>query len=318
MRFLERLRQVAQNRQRFENAPDTHAGEDAELQLLQSIEGCIEAVGGEGYWRVWRGVRVPAKKGRQTEIDFVVSTHAQVFLIELKNWSGQLELDGDTLVQIRRYEGGIVRHGDLMRKMDQREVALRAWVEQTMRTAPPIERRILFYNPRLQMSGDVRSYFGGAVASASEWLQELSELRRSSTPVSDEMARFHKAMDQLGSWDRLELHGGKQLVGDILDEGKAIEFSTGLRTRLSDRKRFFGLDFEAPRSYFMAVLGLSRPYRVRAQLRGGGTLVETLPADAAIKFHPAGQPSPEWVPVRHIRHLRFGYSVRRRGPRQRF
>lgn len=333
MGIFERFRQVTENRRRFDPDASMHAGEAAELQLLQELEARIKAAGKYDSWRVWRGVRVPHQK-RHTEIDFILATDTRVYLLEMKNWSGQLEIDGDDLLQIRRYDGGIVRHGDLMRLMRRREEALRTWAEQTMRKAPPIERRILFHNPRLTMSTRVRAYFGSSIASTSEWLAELAQteglhaasatssfwsrlwrkpMARAVLSASPEMQRFHRSLDELGSWDRLDFEGGRVRMGDILPHGDLIDFGEGIRAQLSERRRCLGLDIEAPQSYLRALWQSDQRAHVTLLLRDGSASTQRVPLDAMIKFHAAGQASPELIPVRHLRHVRFGYHVRRGG-----
>jgi hypothetical protein len=90
---------------------DVSGGRDAEILLKQWIGSSRAFKGGQ----VLAGRRIPSKRqGRRREIDLIVCTPQMIHLIEVKNWSGRLEIRQGRWRQNRR-SGDVVDHGDLIK-----------------------------------------------------------------------------------------------------------------------------------------------------------------------------------------------------------
>jgi len=309
MRWLKRLGAVRTNRIRFEASGAETAGEHAEDQMLERVQQIIEAAPNAKRWRAWSEVRVKDGNWR-TEIDLVVATDDTLFLLELKNWSGRLDVHNEILVQHRRHEGGMIEHGNLMKTMQKREAGMRAWLTKQGCDPPRIERKILFYNPRLEFSDAVFEYFGNEVASASEWLSDFSRLAQNASPPPSKAGAkeraLHAAIDNLYTWDWVEMYGGRTVRGDIRSSAVKIRLTSGKEVPLHDRKVFTHIEVEAPRGYVRALFTPSMMLTVRAVRRNGEEIETKLPIDTTVRVHAAGQKETELVALRHVRRLRFG------------
>lgn len=324
MGLVHRWKTLLANRVSASNSASQRAGAHAEFELLAEVARRIEGSG----WRVWHGVRVPFQ-GRRREIDLVICSLERVYVIELKNWSGTLELHGDDVVQVRRHHAGIIHHGHLFDTMEERVEALATWHGQRGDEVPPLESLLVLYNPRLIVSPVARARYGHlmlsadtllgmlpaptAIARRSTWWERLfgpreAPVRAASLPkISRTMRAFHSTMDALGSWDQLEYHGGKMVVGDVLRVGPRVEALDGSHPHIGDRAKWSEVLIDAPRSWLSL---FRRDLRPRVRLIGReGELVEAVAQDdATLWFHAAGQPKPEEVRIAHLRALRFGYT----------
>lgn len=324
MGFFQRWTTLVSNRTALSNDASQLAGSQAELHLLADISRRLEGTG----WRVWHGVRVPFQ-GRRREIDLVITSLERVFVIELKNWSGTLELHGDEVVQMRRHNAGMIHHGRLFDTMDERVDALGSWHGQRGAEVPPLTSLLVFYNPRLIVSAEARARYGhlmlsanalmamlpkpsAAAPQASWWQRVLGAARRRASskrlpPVSPKIAAFQSTMDALGSWDQLEYFGGKMAVGDILRVGPRVEAEGGAKPHIADRAKLQEVLVEAPRSWFALFREDMRP-RLQLIARDGAVVDAIAGEDDTLWFHAAGQPKPQEVRVAQLTAIRFGYS----------
>lgn len=307
MRWLKRLSAVRVNRQKFYASGAESAGDAAEEAVYDAVVKVLEGRKNTKHWRVWEAVRVRHGTWR-SEIDLLVWTDDRLYLIELKNWSGRLDVQNNELVQFRRHQGGMVAHGNLMKKMRRREEAVRAWLKQHQAEIPRIERKILFYNPRLEFTDAVFDYLKGEVMSASMWHAELRERARQAKgeKISAKRRAGFDAISSLSTWDTVEMHGGRIVRGDIRSSTETLPMEKGAPLRLHDRKRIERLDIQAPRSYLRAAFVDEMDLQLTVHLRTGEQLIAHVPIETTMRVHAAGQRKTELVALRHVRTLRFG------------
>lgn len=307
--WLDKARTVRANRKKFLPHGAETAGEAAEDAVFERLEKIVKKSGHKNTWRVWSGVRI-RDKGWRSEIDLLIATEDRLYLLELKNWSGELDMNGNTLVQIRRHQGGIVEHGDLMKTMRKREAAVRAWLTKHRSEVPPIERCVLFYNPRLHMTPAVFDYFGDEVASASEWTSHFARnakhAQNTSPMTAEERRKLHDTIEMLSTWDTVTMHGGRRIHGDIRSSETIVTLENGAELRLHNRRRIASIDVQVPRSYLNAIFGDPNTLRVVLNMRDGTTVSADAPIDAQMRVHAAGQRKTELVPLRHFTHMSFG------------
>lgn len=324
MNLWERIQRLRQSRQIFEGHAADRAGRAAENLFFAQVS---ERLRGSGY-RVWHGVRVPAQ-GRRREIDIVITSLEEVFLIELKNWSGQLVLNGEEVVQIRTNQQQPVNHGRLFHDVAVREQALQTWHWERTRTKLPMTSLVVFCNPRLRIEDQVLKKFGKVMCSASEFVAALPEPVPVVAPTSfidrilgkpaqrtaiaepkasADIVRFHETMEGLGSWDSVRLHGGALLNGDSKDRGEwiSIDGANGDKLRTYDRQRIRAIDVYVNRAWWHVFQPVDT-LELTLFLRDGSIGTAKVPYATTLKFQPAGSPEPEEIPLVHIERLDFGY-----------
>lgn len=306
MGIWEHLRRYREARARFEGDAAVAAGMGAEDRLHAQLTERTRSTA----WRVWHGVRVPAQ-GRRRELDFVVTSSDRVFVVELKNWSGVLALDGNRVVQIRTNQQGILDHGRLFDDMDARVSALSQWHRQRSRLVPPIEARVVFANPRLQIEPEVVKRYGHLLMSASEFVAAVGE--GASKPLSAEIEAIHETLDALGSWDLVYFHGSQIASGDLRDRGPEVEFQradgSSLRMRLFDRTRIVRLRVQVRRG-ILGIFSRNEAFSVVAELRDGERVSAQIAADTVMGFQAAGEREKREIRLVHVEVVEFGYIHR--------
>lgn len=336
MGWLSRFQQIRKNRQRFEADAAQHAGSEAERVLGQKMLSIIDGTS----CRLWMNRRIPVGT-RRSEIDAILSLGDRLWLVELKNWSGALFVHDGRLIQRRRYDGGEIDHGPLVVLMAERQEALARWCVQQGGRDFVVEPFVVFANPRLEIHPSAQEALGSLLVSEAVFLQHLQSVVNSyrdvpalssvtargwprlfslfrGTKTADsrgvsELSSVERAVDVLSTWDTLELHGGREVSGDIL-RGTPLEDGQR-RVSLADRRRLWGYEVEVPRSYWQ-VFRSSAEAKVRLHGRSQDYGWFPLPEDASIRFQAAGAAEPEDVPLRHVVRVRFG-SKNERNPRKR-
>lgn len=289
------------------------AGRDAEMALRSMVSNHLS-------WKtasIYHSKRVPTdsrspKRGRY-EIDLIVLTQKQISAIEIKNWSGSVQISGSSWIQERR-SGEKVIHEDPLHKNQKKLESLCTFLEtQNIRVPKAQISRVILWNRNVSVPSTVArrneivmhhelekflshqkaSGFGERFLMSVLELcleQETSQIAAdgffSAIPARDYEAAA-RAISQLETFDKIELYGGKVLSGDLLE----------LRTndgsfRLKDLSSGRIVRVECVRSklisFFAAVFGsgpmisLSEPY----------SPVSVSPRDR-ILFHSAGQEKPE-------------------------
>ncbi len=244
--ILERLKDWAeiQKIRPTEESPDVSGGRDAEL-MLKNLIGASTAF---KHSHIFAGRRIPSRRqGRRREIDLIVCTPRMIHLIEVKNWSGRLELDRGRWRQHRR-SGDVVDHGDLIKSNLFKQDAV---VEYLQDRGVAIDERlirehivteIIFMNRRLELDPAIEErpeiitrreldkYLGQQprVAFADQMFSTLIELclsaeskraLKSHGPDAIPAAKFDQIVTYLAetmTWDQVWLHGSKAISGDLL------------------------------------------------------------------------------------------------------
>ena len=89
--------------------------------VKEAVRKRLEALGGE----VSSGVRISTGSGRR-EIDLVMRTKSHVFLFEIKNWSGQVELTPEgKWKQLRNHHPKEIIHENALDILNDKEALFR-------------------------------------------------------------------------------------------------------------------------------------------------------------------------------------------------
>lgn len=280
---------------------------------------------------IYGGKRVPRdalnRRAGRYEIDLILITPKCVRAIEVKNWSGRLSVHGDQWVHERR-GGEVVVHPNLLDHQQAKLHALRSYLESRHVFVPPerYEFDLVFDNPSLKLEGSIAasprvmstgawlrgqalpgpaSPTGYALAGVIEYFARADDARK----LADGMFNIlppglvreaRAAVSDLRTWDRITLHGGRCLIGDLLwiqlgDERVAAErWASGLTIKTCWRRNLlpslFPLMGYGPFGSLKSQAFTSRPIGVYD----------------CLYFHEAGQQRPSIIALRDIDLIQVG------------
>ncbi len=298
---------------------DVSGGRDAEL-LLKQLIGTSQAFR-DG--QVFAGRRIPSKRqGRRREIDLIVCTPKVIHLIEVKNWSGRLDVEQGHWRQYRR-SGDVVDHGDLLRSNLQKQEAVVEYLrDRGIAIDNAIVRdhfvtEIIFMNRRLELEPSIEAL--PEIITRRELDRHLGQQPRSSfteqmfatlielclsaeakrkvegkaapdAPIPP--AKFQQITTCLGetpTWDRLHFHGEKVVTGDI------VRLQLGLKTfRKRDLSELLGrepLRIYWSRNWLWGLIKALTGFGPLGWVYLGKERIEITPADS-VTFHAVGEEEP--------------------------
>ncbi|MEW6737315.1 MAG: nuclease-related domain-containing protein, partial [Acidobacteriota bacterium] len=133
----------------FYEEPTVSAGRQAEAWLQSLIEKHINYKGAQ----LFAGKRVSSSKRRgKREIDLIIVTPTKLYIIEVKNWSGQLFVHGGDWVHIKRDGRQKPYHNLVEYNNEKRTILLEYLSEQGIKLASEqISQKVIFPNRKLQV-----------------------------------------------------------------------------------------------------------------------------------------------------------------------
>lgn len=175
-------------------------------------------------------------------------------VFEVKHWSGRLRLVGRDWVYERR-SGETLRHSDLADYNAEKLTALRRYLDSQGLVLPAnrFEQRVVFTHPHIELDAALAKDHriicitelakalprAMTVTSATSYLLaaliERCASGEAATKLADGLfdllppkvtAAAERSISQLRGWDVLRLHGGRELIGDMLwlqFDGERIE-----------------------------------------------------------------------------------------------
>ena len=240
-----RLKEGWLRRRKEPVAGHERAGFLAEAQIGQLIEAGIAGTS----WRVFHGPRIPApKEGRCREVDFVVVGHDQVWMVECKHWSGEMEIvDGD-VIQHRRNNNGFLNHGDTFGTIAHKGTVLSEYHGAEM---PEIVSFVVFSNQNLEIPDDIMAR--DDCMRPSDLLSILPSERNLDVPIQlpDATSRLVETLEGVGSWDLVHLHGGREYNGDLLS---ISDDSGSILALFNDRTDYDCIIMETERKFLRVLL----------------------------------------------------------------
>ena len=300
--------------------------EDGAVAAGRAGEDAIDRVLGGGRrgrrQGLWSGRRVPRLEGRgRVEIDQILLTPRALYVVETKAWSGALDVTGGSLtgrwLQTRRRGGGQVDHGEVWQKLQAKCHVLAAYLDAL---GARLDRRairpvLILWNPELTVPDWLearpevvtRAELEAAMTRTrgADGLLALLLRREGETGTErppklarQSLRRVRRSLDRLGGYDRVVLHGGRTLTGDLLRvrrSGGPVLWAAGRDPDTLSLRVYPG------------ALGL-----LRACLGGAPILLQTgrtargLGPEDEVHFHPAGQPQPIVLPAWHVTGLERG------------
>ncbi len=304
-----RLQTILRNRKRHHPVPEVSVGRRAELHVEAMLAERLEGTA----WDYSAGLRVP-HGGRRREIDFVISTPDELWVVELKNWSGFVGVDdGGNVVQHRSAGRGVVDHGRLIDDMDARRRALRNYLRRSLDEVPTIRTLLVFYDSGVGLDDSLTSAGDLQVMRRPEFLSLLPDpsgpgfvgrlVHRifgngdepSALPaVSEPIRQAREHYSKLGTWDLLALYGGQLISGDLV--GASMQ-------QCSDRERFRRFRLDVPRGVMDLLFRSPLEIEITAVERSGETIQLCCGFDETIRFHCAGDPKPKRFELRDVEAL---------------
>lgn len=306
--------------------PEVLAGARGELSLRR-VMGRHQS---SRFGHIFGGKRVPRDPANPAagryEIDLVVVTPRRIAIIEVKHWSGTLRLDGEHWVYQRR-SGEVQAYESLVAHNDSKVRALRQHLQAAGLEVPRerFSQLVVFTHPRLDLDERLAAHpnvvtlydlqvsgsrLGRGVTGSELLLARLIErcakpatagkltdgLLEMMTPTTT--AKIAEVVGRLRTWDVVRVHGGRELIGDLLwvrAGGRRTDALAAGRTASLRwwRGKLWGL---------VPLVGLA-PFG-----RLGGNLLPTTAVgmDDCVYFHEAGRPRPSVIALPHVDELRTG------------
>ena len=332
-RLHSRIHEANQNSESFITDAADEAGRAAEHEVSLDLTKRLTGTG----WEFCDNVRVPdPTRRRQRELDFVITSPTEGIIVELKNWSGRLEMaDDGAVIQHRRYNKGPENHGNLFSDLNERVEVLH--LHHCSRGRLPIQIRgyVIFFNDNLEIPEviaqrkDVLTYtkllsFMPPTIEEPSLLKRIllaimrffgakSEDKEQPAPAlpSDRVVSFRETLAELGSWDVLDLYGGGYVFGDI-----QTPLALGLQdpSYAFDRVQTRTLDVDVvDRSVLLALFRDPAPCATARVTRWDGVCqAVNIRTNFPIKVRPAGEKAVAEYQIRNVLRLTFGYMKRPR------
>ena len=322
--ITKRLDQAHQASNPREHIEEEHqkAGRDAEKIFVAELRSKT----GLDSSSVFCGLRIPDEyRSRKRKIDVVLVAGHGIFCIEIKNWGGSLTCseDGSTWIQTKRRHlskknivSDQIEHDNAVAETKKKSRLLRDHLcrSQVFVSESLIHSRVVFVNKNIDMDQNIANdlfvvrpedcdaFIASFHRSYLESLQEAVVPALLTKQLSfSQMSQAKAVLSAIGTWDIVELHGGKRLYGDFkncpgvsLDRQKteSLEFS-------HQRNKTFGL--------FWAVIGYSPMVSVSLLERGGtGWLWNSyvasvkVPYNTDLVFRISGEEVDSNVPVNDV------------------
>ncbi len=317
--LAERLATAREHQRTFDDDPSRQAGREAERLAGEALAERLAGLG----WQIHAGRRVPDPATRQRrELDFVITSPTEGIVVELKNWSGTVRMEGRDVVQERRGQLGVVRHGTIFDDLAERTAVLMRHHAAVGRPACPVRSLVAFHNPRVHLSREVTArrdawsfaaLVGDMPAGAAGLERALQALCRTlgltaNTPkkVSPAVKALRETLEALGTWDLVRLHGGRTITGDVLDRNdRDLARALG---RNADRAHVRRIEMEVGRSMLAAIFR-TPPRRAHIYRRDGSTSLHDVPSDGMVRVQPAGKRDCETIALQHVVSIDYGYAA---------
>lgn len=335
----ELLKQAEINSKIFEEDAKDSAGREAERIVARDLRPRLAGTG----WELVQNIRVPdPAMRRQRELDFIITAPDRVVVIELKRWSGKVHMSGDEVIQERR-NGELKNHGPLFEDLADRVQLLRHRHLAAKRDSVRMEGLVVFYDDRgrLILSDDIAarpdvvdyarmmdnipqgspildppskteaSFLAKVLGGILAMLGQTSEPPAADAPrppaPSWAIMDFRRTLAELGTWDVIELYGGKMVYGDLLDVTGTQH--PAFQATLFNRAATARVEIKSARNPLQILFaGLDGQVRATAVARNGFSGDWRVPPDLPIVVQAAGQATSEAYPAGSVLSIEFGYE----------
>lgn len=290
---------------KFPAVASDQAGTLGEQLALTQLKGILKALHGQAM--VFQSLRVPKYQGSgKYEIDLLLVSELGILVIEVKHWGGRLSRQRGKWLQERGTEKKILV--DPVPLNEDKVLSLRHWLAGRKIELPDhaVHSVVLFTNPQVTLSAELKqseSIVEGAAFGPVALLKCGQAKRRfwqkKPAPAFD-FAGLIETLQQLPTWDRLELHGGHVVLGDL--EYVSVP---DVQASAMQRKYIRSASVILCRRFFP---GLFLKARLRITDWSGRRKVYPLHPEAKLVFRPAGQNEKEEFSWLHVESLQLGWK----------
>ena len=319
-KILKRIYDVAVNCKPFSMDEAIRAGMQAEYNTRKMINKKIKGSG----WMFYNSVRIPDKiECKRREIDFIIVSNNDVKVIELKNWSGSIEISNGDFIQHRRYDNDKINHGNILKDLDDKCAVLDKYLEKKMNFKEEINRYLVFYNSGLSIPNELLSnknvirfdqleqYLPDNNLTEESVLVAILKLfgfkkekTKDVVAIPERILKLKNALDGLDTWDMIELFGGKKIIGDILTEGN--KRLTIYDKNITNRSSIFSIEFDIDRNIIAALYRDQKNY-ITITYRDGRVEKSRLDINRTLYYQGAGSTVIDEIRLKHLKRLEFGY-----------
>jgi len=294
------------------------AGRDGE----NAIRVFLEPLG-----NVHSAVRISDGAGRK-EIDLILQTRTHVYLFEIKNWSGNIELTEDgkwRQIRQKHYTPREIVHENALDKTLEKEILFRNKVglqknQVSSYVVFPNKNAIIAYgigrDPRVMSSIEFEQWAKSMVPNGVEIFSRLvlpSSWTGGFDAETEKNINFE--FSKCSTWDEVKLEGGKILTGDFKSGPKDInhidrsivdrvEIQHNRNHLIGTVKAVFGYEARAT-AYFY-----KRPENVFASAFPLSFKSTELKIDSVINFREAGQQMVSKLKINNIVSIKFSKNSR--------
>ena len=307
----------------FQEEAEVKAGRNAELFLRDIVQSHLAYKNVHTF--IGKRVPVPRSSARK-EVDLIVVSDRQLHVIEVKNWSGELQRHGDKWVQVKR-SGETVEYPNLDDYNNEKCSFLLTYLSDhgVELDRQLVSQKIIFMNQHLKLDPAIHnrpnvitidklaSYLGKHSKSLSERLlfpvveyclsaEQLAKVAEKFRIIpSDKLEKIVALIAGISTWDRLIFKGSKAMTGDLLKiQTKSFTMDRNQikpRTTIElhwTRAKLAGL--------LKAISGIGK--------LGSLTIPEygtfSLSTRDFVKFHEAGNQDPTCISLSQIDHILLG------------
>lgn len=319
-KIAKRIYDVAVNWKPFSMDDAILAGMQAEYNTRKIINNKIKGSG----WLFYNSVRIPDKyAGKRREIDFIIVSNNDVKVIELKNWSGSIEISNGDFIQHRRFDKGIVNHGNILKDLDDKCTVLGNYIEKETNTKEDINRYLVFYNSGLSIPNELmknnnvikfdqlEQYLPDKNLTEDTVLVAILKLfgfkkekTKDVVAIPKRISKLKNALGGLGTWDTIELFGDQILIGDILTEGSKSLTTYG--KNITNRSSISSIEFDIDRNIIAALYRDQKNY-MTITYRDGSVEKSSLDINKSLYYQGAGSKNIDKIELKHLKKLEFGY-----------
>lgn len=268
----------------------------------------------------------PLLPGKRAEIDLILLTPRHIHVIEIKNWSGRLESDAknpDVWIRQRRYDPGPKPCANVVATNALKVRSLKSYLSQQgiPVTDAHLRNYVFFTNANLSLAGTVARMpeivtmdavrrFSAKVGmrTLDKIILQLARVvleREQADQIGQGLcetfpeplhAALEKTLDNLPTWDRLVLHGGREVTGDFI---WADAWGARCLPKSLQRGHYYRIDWQYNKYWALLYTLVGRSL---------GSINNRIQADphGQVYFHAAGQPNPETFPLAQVTRIEKG------------
>ncbi len=303
--FAEKWQWIRKSQVEFAAADSDQAGSLGERMAFEQLEKVLKSLHCRA--KVFRSLRVPKLEGSgKYEIDLVLASQQGILLIEVKHWGGKIAVESGNWIQIRAQE--VKPLSDPVKLNQEKLLSLRQWLAQRKIVVPDgsIHSIVLFTNPHVSLNHELKklkeivsfdSLPGLVIEKCAGPKPKFWQLK----PAAPfRYASLIRNLAQLPTWDRIRLHGGKKIHGDLeyivlpTVRSSALQRTNVKRATVLMSRRL--------------IPGLFLPAKLHVRDWEGQMKFFPLNAGAKVVFRAAGQMDREEIPLVHIVALHLGWK----------